>query len=191
MRIVILTVFLAATAFLIFACGGTGSATWGDTPTAAYQRLYSAVKSKNTDAIKREMTKKTLDFAQSVAARQNSPIEKVFENGFTATTFADSLPEIRDERVNGDMGAVEVYNSKDRRWEDLPFVKEDGFWKLAIGDLFANTYKSPGKGRAAKEIEAANAVNNNLVPVNMNANGNSNVKPQMIIPKPAANSTVK
>ena len=179
------------------ACGSqnpasTGNAT-GDTPTAAYKRLYSAVKSKNTDAIKKEMSKKTQDFAVSAAQRQNTPIEKVFENGFTATTFADSLPEIRDERVNGDMGAVEVWNSKDSRWEDLPFVKEADGWKLAVGDLFAGTFNSPGKGRAAKEQEAANVMGNNMIPLNPagNTTTNSVGNTKVIVPKARPDSNVK
>lgn len=149
-------------------CGGGQSSggpncipTDGDTPTQGYTRLYNAVKSKNIEAIKAEMTKNTVEFAGSVAARQNAPVEKVFENGFTGTTFAETLPEIRDERVNCNMGAVEVWNAKGRIWEDLPFMLEDGKWKLAIGNLFANTYQSPGKGRAIKEAEAANAARGN------------------------------
>jgi hypothetical protein len=128
------------------------------------------------------MTKKTQEFAQMVAARQNTPIEKVFENGFTATTFAESLPEIRDERVNCEFGAVEVFNAKDNRWEDLRFVNEQGAWKLAIGEMFGGSFKSPGKGRAVKEQEAANAVSNNMIPANItNTNMNGNVK--IIVPK--------
>ncbi|HKX82701.1 MAG TPA: hypothetical protein VJL58_00645, partial [Pyrinomonadaceae bacterium] len=113
--------------FIVMSCGNSPAGSpdaGGDSPTAAYKRLYTAVKSKDTEAIKKEMSEKTKSFAESVAARQNSPIEKVFENGFTATTFAESLPEIRDERVSGEFGAVEVYNTKDKRWEDLPFVNE-------------------------------------------------------------------
>jgi hypothetical protein len=130
------------------------------------------------------MSKKTHAFAEMVAGRQNQPIEKVFENGFTATTFSESLPEIRDERVDGEFGAVEVWNAKDKRWEDLGFVFEDGAWKLAIGEMFGGTFKSPGKGRAIKEQEAANAMSNNLVPGmpdNVNMNANANV--QVIVPK--------
>ena len=59
------------------------------------------------------------------------------------------------------MGAVEVWNSRDSKWEDLPFVKEDGMWKLAVGDVFAGSYQSPGMGLDRKEKEAANAVANN------------------------------
>jgi hypothetical protein len=167
--------------FVFIACEKASVATsaTNDTPTEAYKRLYAAVKSKNTEAIKAELSKKTIAFAESAAARQNTPLTKVFENGMTATTFSPTLPEIRDERVNGTMGAVEVYNSKESKWEDLPFVLEDGKWKLAMGDLFADTYKSPGKGRAQKEAEAANAAgmsNVTIIRPDMNKAKVSNIR---------------
>ena len=185
----LLTAFLAA----MLACEGNtgiggGSAPTSGSPTEAYKQLYAAVKSKDTEKIKATMSKNTQAFAEMVASRQNSPIEKVFENGFTATTFAETLPEIRDERVSGQYGAVEVWNAKEKRWEDLGFVYEDGSWKLAIGEMFGGTFKSPGPGRAIKEQEAANVLSNNMIPVNANVNMNGNVK--MIIPKerPEANT---
>lgn len=157
-----------------------------DSPTGAYKRLYAAVKAKDTEAIKAVMSKKSLDFAKMAAGQQNKPLEKVLENGFTATTFADSLPQIRDERVDSDMGAVEVHNDKDNKWEDLPFVREDGAWKLAIGEMFGNTWKSPGKSQSEKEREASNALSNNAVQMNVNGNANfQGVHP--IVPKPADN----
>ena len=186
MRTLFFTALLTAVLAFVLSCEnvtpGSGDGRSG-TPTEAYKGLYAAVKSKDTQRIKGMMSKKTQEFAGMVSARQNTPIEKVFENGFTATTFSETLPEIRDERVSGEFGAVEVWNGKDKRWEDLGFVYEDGGWKLAIGEMFAGTFKSPGVGRAIKEQEAANAVSNNLIPaapLNANAN-NSNVK--MIIPK--------
>ncbi len=197
MRSILLTALLTGLLASMFACqpgtdtntGTTTNTTNGacsvsptGSPSEAYKQLYSAVKSKDTEKIKAVMTKKTQEFAQMVAARQNSPIEKVFENGFTATTFAESLPEIRDARVNCEFGAVEVWNAKEKRWEDLGFVYEDGSWKLAIGEMFGGTFKSPGVGRAVKEQEASNALTNNMIPVNMaNSNSNSNVK--IIVPK--------
>ena len=69
-----------------------------------------------------------------------------------------ALPNIRDERVKDNMGALEVWNSKESKWEDLPFMVEGGQWKLAIGEMWANTWKSPGKGRDQIEKEAANAL---------------------------------
>lgn len=136
-----------------------------DSPTAAYVRLFEAVKSKDVERIKLSMTKKSQDLAAMAAARNNTTVEKVFENGFTATTFSETLPMIRDERIKDDMGAIEVWNSKESKWEDLPFIYEDGAWKLAIGDLFADTYRSPGRGLDFREREAANAQAGNSIPV--------------------------
>lgn len=143
----------------------TESGPLAQTPTEAYQMIYNNVKAKQTNAIKQLMTEKTIGLAQAQAQRSNSPLEKVFENGFTATTFSPTMPEIRDERVKGEMGAIEVYNSKDSRWEDLPFIKEKGGWKLAVGDLFAGTYESPGKGLAQMESEASNSMGNKMVTI--------------------------
>lgn len=190
MQKILLFVLVTAVAAAGIACQNQVSQT-NDTPTEGYKRLYAAVKAKDSEAIKKAMTAKTLSFAESVAARQNNPLEKVLENGFTATTFSETLPEIRDERVSDNMGAVEVRNSKDNRWEDLPFIKEDGQWKLAVGELFAGTFKSPGPGRAQKEAEAANAAGNSMIEVKPagNANVMGNVPPDFKSgPRPAANT---
>ena len=171
----ILTAFaLSFIALTASGCGGNpvSSQSGNDSPTAAYKRLYAAVKSKDTNAIKDEMSKHTVSFVQSISGQRKQSVEKVYENGLTATTFSETLPLLRDERINNDMGALEVYNSKEQKWEDLPFVLEDGKWKLAIGDQFQGSYKSPGIGRDRKEKEAANALSNNQVPIsNVPING--------------------
>lgn len=158
-----------------------------DTPTEAYKRLFAAVKSKNTDAIKNEMSKATQSFAEFVAKQQNKSIDEVYANGFTQSTFSDTLPEIRDERKKNKMGAVEVWNAKGNSWEDLPFVRERSGWKLAIGDAFRGSWTSPGKGLDAREKEAANVMSgNNMINGKANVNYNANSKPIPII-RPNAN----
>lgn len=146
---------------------------YAQTPTEAYKMLYEAVKARDTEAIKSMMSKKTLAFAQGVSAQQKKDVSQVYENGFTATTFSPTLPKIRDERTKDDMGAVEVWSEKDKRWEDLPFVKEDGGWKLAIGDIFAGSYKSPGKGQAQIEAESSNT--NKPIPYTEMTNANKSI----------------
>lgn len=152
------------------------------TPTDAYIMLYTAVKAKQTDAIKKMMSQKTVGFAEGVAGQQKKPVASVFENGFTATTFAPTMPQMRDERVKEDMGALEVWNEKDKKWEDLPFIKEDDGWKLAIGDIFAGTYQKPAKGQAQIEDEASNT--NKMIPY---GNGNINFNGAVPSGKPNAN----
>lgn len=154
-----------------FACGqGANVGGGADSPTEAYKRLFAAVKSKDIEAIKKQLSKSTIEFGAMAAQRNNTPVEKMYANGFTATTFAESLPEIRDERIKDNMGALEVRNVKENKWEDLPFVLEDGAWKLAVGDLFADTYKSPGRGRDSLEKEAANSAKPPAAPTSNAAN---------------------
>ena len=139
------------------------------TPTDAYIMLYTAVKSKQTDSIKKMMSQKTLGFAEGIAGQQKKPVDTVFENGFTATTFAAAIPQMRDERIKENMGALEVWNEKEKKWEELPFIKEADGWKLAIGDIFAGSYEKPAKGQAQIEAEASNS--SQMIPY---SNGNTN-----------------
>ncbi len=187
MKQFLVLVFAAAIALFGFACDSqpTGSSAAASTdsgpinaqtPTDAYKSLYAAVKAKDHAKIQQLMSKNTLTFTGFAMEQQKQSLEKVLENGLTATTFADSLPEIRDERVKDNFGAVEVYSQKDNRWEDLPFVQEDGMWKLGVGDEFKGTYQSPGKGQAQKEMEASNPMMGTTIEP-MNSNANANVAP--------------
>jgi len=164
-------------ALLSFSCQKqTATQTAGaQTPTESFKMLFDAVKSKDTEKIKKMMSKGTLNFAEGYAQQTNQTVEKALENGFTAPTLAASLPEIRDERVKDNFGAIEVYNQKNKRWEDLPFVKEDEGWKLAVGDVFKGTYKSPGKGKSQFEPDAANTSESNIV---RDSESNVNITPQ-------------
>lgn len=173
--------FVLAFAVFSFSCQSTATVNReqqakATTPREAYRLLYEAVKAKDTEGIKLLMSKNTMTFAGFAAQQQNQSLEKMFENGLTATTFADKLPESRDIRVNGNFGAVEVWNEKDNRWDDLPFVLEDGGWKLAVGDAFNGNYKSPGKGQAQLEMEANNPMNETVATPTPPAAANTNGK---------------
>jgi len=199
-RITLLALVLAVVAVGLN-CGGPATGGSGaDGPMQGYKHLFAAVKSKDVEAIKKDMSVKSIEFAKMAAAKNNTTLEKMLENGFTATTFSPTMPETRDERMVGDKGAVEVWNSKDSRWEDLPFVKEDGTWKLAVGELFAGTFsfEDVGRGRAYREAEAANAAGKGPASVpnaNAMANANGNMPPRITnmnpatMPPPAANSS--
>jgi hypothetical protein len=155
------------------------------TATEAYTRLFTAVKAKDINAIKQMMSKASLGMAESAGQRQNKPIEDVIKNGFTATTFSDSMPEARDLRELVNYASLEVRNEKENRWEDLPFVIEDGSWKLAVGDLFSGIFPSAEIG-PSKAIKDQIASNKSMPNAGMVPTGNSNannakinvVKPQ-------------
>jgi hypothetical protein len=110
--------------------------------TEAYEKLFFTVKSKNTDEIKQNMSKKTIEFCEQMAERKKEPVANVYRNGLPSTTFSEDLPRMKNERIENGFGALEVERTEGK-WKDLPFVFEDGSWKLAIGEIFSKTYKKP------------------------------------------------
>jgi len=171
----------------IIACSDSGPNIQSGSPMEAYQNLYKAVKSKNTEEIKAVMTKATQGFVATAAKQNAKPESEVYANGLTATTMSDKMPEMRDERIKDNFAGVEVWNSRDKKWEDLPFAKEDGQWKLAIGELFSGKFISPGAGRAKKEAEAANVANGNTM-IRIDPKSNSNVDNTIVQAPQAANT---
>ena len=113
-----------------------------DTPAAAYKRLFDAVKSRNTEAIQKTVSKETQGLGEMMGKTYKQTSDQVYRNGFTETTMGDQFPPTRDPRVKDNMAAIQVQNPSGK-WEDLPFVLEDGEWKLGVGDQFKGTYKLP------------------------------------------------
>lgn len=162
------------------------------TPTEAYQMLYAACKAKDSEKIKQLMSKGSLGLAGMQASMQKKSLEQVLENGLVAPTLAPSITEIRDERIKDNFGRIEVRNDQEKKWEDLPFILEDGGWKLAVGDLFAATFDPKDtlpKGKAQSEMDASNK----MMPMPSNSvtklpEINSNVKSVKIPPSDGGKS---
>jgi hypothetical protein len=141
----LIAALLALVALAAAACSG-GAAKSGDqsTPTLAYKALYEAVKKKDHEAIKKVLSKGTLEMMNTYASMQKKTLNDVVENGLTETTFASKLPESRNEKITGDVAILEVKNEKTGAWDALPFAKEDGQWKLAIDTYFRGTMSPSG-----------------------------------------------
>jgi hypothetical protein len=127
-------------------------------PRATYTRLFRAVRAKNTEAIKNEMSRKTQEFAESVAKQKKQTVEQIYKNGFFASTITEKLPKMRQQIIKDKFAILEVWVEKDKKWEDVYFVSEDGYWKIAVGEYFADTFKSPGKTKSQLEREKKTAM---------------------------------
>ena len=152
------------------------------TPTDAYTMLYTAVKAKQTDAIKKMMSQKTVGFAEGVAGQQKKSVAQVYENGFTATTFAPAMPKSATSASRNIWARSKSGTRRTKNGKTLPFIKEADGWKLAIGDIFGGTYQKPAKGQAQIEDEASNT--NKMIPY---GNGNINFNGAIPSGKPNAN----
>ncbi len=141
-------------------------------PMDAYKMLFKAVKAEDSESIRKMMSAASLKFAEGAAAQRKQSVDEILKNGFYASTITEVLPDMRDERVKDEFGAVEVWVTKEQKWEDTNYVKETDGWKIAVGDVFGGTFKSPGQSQSIKEQLAANTSGKGLVPY---TNSNSNI----------------
>lgn len=152
------------------------------TPTEAYKKLFAAVSSKDKPTIKGMMSKDSLGLAQMQSGQSKKGIDEVLANGFFTANKSPSEPAIRDERVKGKFGAIEVFSKERNAWENMPWIVEDGEWKLAVGNMFSGKFVSPGKSRTTREKEQANASGQSDIVPYGNGNVNFNAKPKIIDP---------
>jgi hypothetical protein len=128
-KLTALVVALMALALAAAACGGGA----GSTPTATAKAFYEAAKARDAAGIKATMSKGSLDMMEKFAKMQNKSLDDALKEPNSSpppTNF-----EARNEAISGDTATVEVKDEKGN-WEKIPFVKEDGKWKIALDKAF-------------------------------------------------------
>jgi hypothetical protein len=122
-KLTALVVALMALALFAAACGGSGS------PTATAKAFHEAVKTRDASGIKSTMSKASLEMMETVAKAQNKNLDDLLKDPTSAPPPASF--ESKDEKITGDTATVQVKDEKGN-WETIPFVKEDGKWKIAL-----------------------------------------------------------
>ena len=111
----------------------------GSSPTATFTAFYEASKNKDVEAAKKIFSKKTLELFEIEARAKNKTLEEMFKAGMDQKPPPDKLPEMRNEKINGDEATLEVKDAQTGRWDTLTFVKEDGQWKIALDKMGSQT----------------------------------------------------
>jgi Domain of unknown function (DUF4878) len=136
-------VALMALALAAAACNKAGSS-----PTATAKAFTEAVKNKDAQGIKNAMSKGSLEMMEKFAKMQNKSLDDALKEPSSSpppTTF-----ETRNETITGDTATLEIKSDKGN-WEKLPFVKEDGQWKIALDKAFEQGMSGGGEGGGAGE----------------------------------------
>lgn len=93
-------------------------------------RLYTlAIKKKDTAGMKALLSKGSIKMAEDQAKAQNSPVDEIIQNETLFSPDQRAL-EYRNEKIEGDTATIEVKNSYGS-FDRIPFIKEDGVWKIA------------------------------------------------------------
>ena len=133
------SIAIAATVLAIavtsLACGRF----FGSSPTATLKAYFEALQKKDAEGLKKTLSKGTLEMFEQFAKAQSPPksLDEALQTGLASTTNteANKMPETRNEKIEGETATLEVKNDKTGTWETVPFVKEDGTWKLAFDQM--------------------------------------------------------
>lgn len=105
-------------------CGASQPAT----PLETFKTYVKAIKAKDTAAMKVLLSKGTIKMHEQEAKAQNVAIDEILKRE-TLFTESQKTVEFKDEKIDGDKASLKVKNSYGS-WETVPFVREDGVWKI-------------------------------------------------------------
>jgi len=125
-----------AVVFTVSACSLLG----GSTPTATFKAFYEASNKKDVAGMKKALSKGTMDMFDKLAKEQNKSTDEMLKS-FDKEDKSQKMPETRNEKINGDTATLEVKNDKTDKWDTLPFVKENGEWKIALDKFLEDLMK--------------------------------------------------
>ena len=108
----------------------TPSASSAVSPMDTMKALNEAARNKDNATLKNLVSKGTLALMEENAKQQNTTVDALLAKGSGAPF--EKLPEMRNEKITGETATVEVKDKSAEKWTTLPFVKEDGVWKVAL-----------------------------------------------------------
>ena len=118
-------IFTIILTFTLFACGSPKATT----PLEALKLYSVARKKKDVATMKQFLSKGSIKMSEDDAKAQNRPLDEVLLND---TLFPENVStvEFKNEKTVDETATIEVKNQFGI-WDSIPFIKEDGIWKIA------------------------------------------------------------
>ncbi len=135
---------LVPVTLLLFALAGCKLLS-SSSPTSTFKTFFEAQKKKDVAAMKKTLSKSSLQMMEKAAKAQNKTVDQAIADGFNSPGGkSDKMPETRNEKIDGDNATLEVNDEDSKKWETLYFVKEDGDWKIALDKTIEEMFKKLG-----------------------------------------------
>ena len=97
--------------------------------TDTLKNFIEASKKKDIEAVKKTFSVSSLALVEMTATAQNTTVDELLKRG--NSDLVEGTPDIRNEKIENTTASVEVKN-KTGNYETIPFVNEDGTWKIAF-----------------------------------------------------------
>lgn len=125
-------------------------------PIAAFKILYAATQKKDVENIKKGLSARTLVLVADIAKKQERTMDETLKENLSDPDYnSPTIPDARNEKINGNEATIEVIAPKTGQWTELPFVKEEGRWKLAYDKLKQDELATMDKEAPDQPGEAA------------------------------------
>lgn len=98
------------------------------TPLQTFKTYTKAYKQKDAASMKVLLSRDSLKMSEQEAKAQGVSVDEIVKRE-TLFNPDQTTVEFRNEKVDGERATLEVKNSFGV-WETVPFVKEDGVWKI-------------------------------------------------------------
>ncbi|MBX7055485.1 MAG: DUF4878 domain-containing protein [Pyrinomonadaceae bacterium] len=158
--------FFSAVAAAI-SCGGAKPPA---TPLETFKTYTKAIKQKDTTTMKILLSDATIKMHEKEAKAQGVTVDDIVKR---ETLFSENQKsvEFRNENINGDKATLQVKNAYGT-WETVPFVREDGVWKID---------KAGYAEQLMKDVEENNKKIDQMI--NNGGDGIDDLAPQPVTPK--------
>jgi hypothetical protein len=97
-------------------------------PRETFKTYTKAIAAKDTTTMKFLLSAETVKMHENEAKAQNVTLDEIVKRE-TLFTEGQKKVEYKDEKVSGDKATLEVKDAFGN-WQTLPFVFEDGQWKI-------------------------------------------------------------
>ena len=134
------TIAFGSIIFALVACNLMSSS-----PTSTFKAFYEAQKKKDVPAMKKTLSKGSLDMIEKAVKAQNKSVDDALKEGFESPgAKSDKMPETRNEKIDGANATLEVQDEESKKWSKVYFVKEEKEWKIALDKTIEELFKSLG-----------------------------------------------
>ena len=152
-------------AFLLIGCKSNQTA--ANSPADILKQYVAASQRQDIAAMKALLSKGSLDLIEKSAQTQGTTTDAILRR--EASVKIKTAPETRNEKIEGETATVEVKNETNGSFDmTMPFVRENGAWKIARDKYIEEILKKAGD-EVNKKL-ANSALSNNNPAVNSNAN---------------------
>jgi len=127
MKYVIPRVFVVAV-MAVALIGCTSATDNPATPIETFKTYSKAIKNKDTTTMKLLLSSDTIKMHELEAQAQGVTVDDIVKRE-TLVSESTTTVKLRNEKIEGEKATLEVENSMGQ-WEIVPFVLEDGVWKI-------------------------------------------------------------